>query len=124
MSPFLLIRNILSLVVTAWCGSQFGPWLFLAGLIRTDDILFWSSAIFYIYFPASGLLLGICVFGIVLTSESKDGQLTLKGSESWLKMLNVWSYQNQAVAAACLIVLLYSMIQFVVLMRHALHNAN
>lgn len=110
MSPFLVVRNILSFVAIVWAGSKIGLWLFLLGLIRMNDIPFWSSAIFYIYLLISGLMLAICVFGIVQSSESKNGQLTLKGSEAWLKMLKLWCFQNQAVAAACLIVFLYSMV--------------
>lgn len=122
MSPFLVIRNILSLVVIVWAGSRIGLWLFLGGMIRINDIPFWSSAIFYIYLLISGLMLAICVFGVAQSSESKNGQLTLQGSEAWFKMLKLWCFQNQAVAAACLIVLLYSMVHFVVQVLYVFGN--
>lgn len=108
----VVFNQLLALGVIAWIGEGVGVYLFLAGLITVSEIEYWNSVIWYFYLPVSGLLLGGCFFGMVLTSESKSGQLQLNQSQQWMRGIKFWCTQNQWVAAACLILYLYSIFHF------------
>ncbi len=108
----LVFRQLLALAAILWVGPGMGFFLFLAGLITVSKIEYWNSVIWYFYLPLSGLLLGGCFLGLILTSESKNGQLQLNKSHALMAGIKFWCSQNQWVAAACLILYLYSIFHF------------